>query len=355
MRRAAAAIAEARRSGLRIGGKCRIGDHDPERRPEPLTQRERKREPGESAARDHHIGARNCWLVRHRSSTRTEHATLASSSCRLSPGRKKRASRHPAQNAMRRAAEGGRQCDIQFRSLTVAAALILAGCSKGPEGPQGPQGVAGPQGAKGDIGPKGDTGPAGPAGPQANVVRKGSRARRATQVRPVRPDRRVMPARSEPRARRAMSDRRVRPAQGRSRPDGKRRRERRSGAAGERGPAGPQGERGPQGVAGAKGDPGAQGPVGPQGNRGEGMTLRVLVSGNTIAECGADEIMVSALCVGGATCSRPRARTARPAAPIRSGRQGAAGLREEVAHSDRRRLTKRFGACGDGLTSLCSP
>ena len=52
--------------GPRIGGKCRIGDHDPERAPEPLAQREREREPGESAARDHHIGARNCWLVRHR-------------------------------------------------------------------------------------------------------------------------------------------------------------------------------------------------------------------------------------------------------------------------------------------------
>jgi hypothetical protein len=59
-------------------------------------------------------------------------------------------------------------------------------------------------------------------------------------------------------------------------------------------------------VAGAKGDPGAQGPVGPQGNRGDkgdkgdaGTALRVLLSGNTIAECSGDEVMISALCVGG--------------------------------------------------------
>jgi hypothetical protein len=36
--------------------------------------------------------------------------------------------------------------------ITMAAALVVAGCSKGPEGPQGPQGVAGPQGAAGDVG-----------------------------------------------------------------------------------------------------------------------------------------------------------------------------------------------------------
>ena len=37
--------------------------------PEPLTQRERKRETGEPAARDHHIGTRNLWPVRHGPST----------------------------------------------------------------------------------------------------------------------------------------------------------------------------------------------------------------------------------------------------------------------------------------------
>jgi hypothetical protein len=59
-------------------------------------------------------------------------------------------------------------------------------------------------------------------------------------------------------------------------------------------------------VAGAKGEPGAQGPVGPQGSRGEkgdrgdpGAALRVLVGDSNAAQCGGDEIMVSALCVGG--------------------------------------------------------
>jgi hypothetical protein len=75
-------------------------------------------------------------------------------------------------------------------------------------------------------------------------------------------------------------------------------------------------------VAGAKGEPGAQGPVGPQGNRGEkgdkgdsGAALRVLVGDSSTAACGGDEIMVSAMCVGGpvianvtdngATCEGP--------------------------------------------------
>ncbi len=53
--------------GLRIRREGRIGDNDPERVPEPLAQRERERQAGESAARDHHIGPRNLWLVRHRS------------------------------------------------------------------------------------------------------------------------------------------------------------------------------------------------------------------------------------------------------------------------------------------------
>ena len=36
--------------------KCRIGHYNTERIPEPLTQRQRERETGESTARDHHIG-----------------------------------------------------------------------------------------------------------------------------------------------------------------------------------------------------------------------------------------------------------------------------------------------------------
>ncbi len=50
---------------LRIRREGRIGDDDPERVAESLAQRERKREAGESAAGDHHIGACDFWLVRH--------------------------------------------------------------------------------------------------------------------------------------------------------------------------------------------------------------------------------------------------------------------------------------------------
>ena len=56
-------------------------------------------------------------------------------------------------------------------------------------------------------------------------------------------------------------------------------------------------------MAGARGEPGAQGPVGPQGNRGDkgdpGAVMRVLVGDSNAAQCGGDEIIVSALCVGG--------------------------------------------------------
>ena len=53
---------------------------------------------------------------------------------------------------------------------TLAAAIMLASCGKGPEGPQGPQGrqgaqgVPGPQGAQGFAGPPGAPGPFGPQG-----------------------------------------------------------------------------------------------------------------------------------------------------------------------------------------------
>jgi hypothetical protein len=54
----------------------------------------------------------------------------------------------------------------------VAACTLLAGCSKGPEGPKGQQGPAGPQGPQGEQGPPGPQGPKGeqggpgPQGPQ---------------------------------------------------------------------------------------------------------------------------------------------------------------------------------------------
>ena len=139
----------------------------------------------------------------------------------------------------------------------------------------------------------------------------------ARRDRPDRRVRRVRPARPAPPAPPARRANRVRRANA-ARPD-------------------LQGERGPQGVAGAKGDPGAQGPIGPQGNRGEkgdaGTTLRVLVSTNTIAECGADEIMVSAMCVGGAVAATASENGATCGTDRECGGQGAAGLREEIART----------------------
>ena len=46
---------------LRTGCECRIGHHDTERVAEPLPQRERQREAGKPAARNHHIRTR-CHL-----------------------------------------------------------------------------------------------------------------------------------------------------------------------------------------------------------------------------------------------------------------------------------------------------
>ena len=90
----------------------RISDHDLECAAEALAQREREREPGESAARDHHIGARNCWLVRHRPQ-RNGTGDTRRSSCKLSPGRKQ-FSRSEREERRRTQRDGGRQCE-QFR------------------------------------------------------------------------------------------------------------------------------------------------------------------------------------------------------------------------------------------------
>ncbi len=55
---------------------------------------------------------------------------------------------------------------------TAIAALMIAGCSPGPQGQKGDQGPPGPQGAKGEQGPpgpqgsKGEQGIPGPQGPQ---------------------------------------------------------------------------------------------------------------------------------------------------------------------------------------------
>ena len=66
MRRAAAAIAEARRSGLASAANAGSATTIRNEFPKPLAQRERQRETGEPAARDHHIGTRNYRPVSHR-------------------------------------------------------------------------------------------------------------------------------------------------------------------------------------------------------------------------------------------------------------------------------------------------
>jgi hypothetical protein len=68
-----------------------------------------------------------------------------------------------------------------------------------------------------------------------------------------------------------------------------------AGAAGV-GPTGPVGPPGPKGDAGAVGAAGV-GPAGPVGPPGVGSAFRVL-SDQTKATCDADEIMISAYCIG---------------------------------------------------------
>ena len=67
-------------------------------------------------------------------------------------------------------------------------------------------------------------------------------------------------------------------------------------AKGDKGDQGPPGAQGSQGPAGPAGPPG---PPGPPGAQAIGPSLRV-VSDASQAVCGADEIMASAYCPGGA-------------------------------------------------------
>ena len=56
--------------------------------------------------------------------------------------------------------------------IACAAALLLAGCFEGKQGPTGTAGIQGPigaQGPKGEPGAVGAPGPAGPAGPAATI------------------------------------------------------------------------------------------------------------------------------------------------------------------------------------------
>jgi hypothetical protein len=130
----------------------------------------------------------------------------------------------------------------------LASAVALAGCGRGPEGPQGPQGMGGPQGQQGPSGPQGPKGDAGPPGPQG--------------------------------------------PKGEAGPPGPR---------GEPGPPGPQGVPGPQGEAGLAGPQGPQGLKGDKGDKGNpgesGSKIRRIDcgSGGCPDGCAADEIAISAL------------------------------------------------------------
>ena len=55
--------------------------------------------------------------------------------------------------------------------LTIVLVSVIAGCSKGPAGPQGPPGR---QGEKGDTGPAGPPGPRGAPGPQGAKGEQGA-------------------------------------------------------------------------------------------------------------------------------------------------------------------------------------
>jgi len=66
---------------------------------------------------------------------------------------------------------------LMTSAVLAAAALLLAGCF---EGPQGPAGLTGPPGARGETGPagppgsKGEPGPQGPAGPKGEAGSPGA-------------------------------------------------------------------------------------------------------------------------------------------------------------------------------------
>jgi Collagen triple helix repeat (20 copies) len=135
--------------------------------------------------------------------------------------------------------------------IACAAALLLAGCFEGKQGPTGPAGAQGPVGAQG---PGGAQGPAGTVGPPGTV-----------------------------------------------------------GPAGPTGPAGIQGPIGAQGPKGEPGPAGAPGPAGPGGPAGPAATINVRMvqgSGDAIA-CGEGEALVSVVCNGSSTPRVSEGRTAR--------------------------------------------
>ena len=71
-----------------------------------------------------------------------------------------------------------------------------------------------------------------------------------------------------------------------------------AGPPGPAGPAGPKGDRGDRGEKGDKGDRGEKGDRGDKGERGEAALRMLELDPGTAASCQADEVMVSAYCLG---------------------------------------------------------
>jgi hypothetical protein len=66
-----------------------------------------------------------------------------------------------------------------------------------------------------------------------------------------------------------------------------------------KGDKGDKGDQGPPGAQGSQGPPGPAGPPGPPGAQATATSFRI-ISDASQAACGADEIMISAYCAGGA-------------------------------------------------------
>ena len=66
-----------------------------------------------------------------------------------------------------------------------------------------------------------------------------------------------------------------------------------------KGDKGDKGDQGPPGAQGSQGPPGPAGPPGPPGAQATGPSFRI-ISDASQAACGADEILASAYCPGGA-------------------------------------------------------
>ncbi len=132
-------------------------------------------------------------------------------------------------------------------ALTMAAAVALGGCFEGKQGPAGPAGAQGAQGAKGD---KGDAGAQGVAGAAGAVGARGEKGEKGD-----------------------------------------------TGAAGAQGLAGAAGARGERGEKGDKGDRGDKGDAGVS----TAASFRVPPATAARASCNADEVMITAMCVGSST------------------------------------------------------